>query len=364
MLHAAQSDIPQTARAAVITGYGQPLSIRTDYPVAQPESLQPNQCLVRLEYTGVCSSDLNMKEGGFGADPTELPRVGGHEGVGRVVAIGGNTTSNVKIGDRVGVKWIATSCLRCNFCLQGAESSCPETNAHIHGKTVHGAFADYVVAYSDYVTPIPEGLSSAEAAPILCAGVTVYKAIKSSGATVGQWILISGAGGGLGHLGVQYASAMGLRVIAVDTGDDKRDFCLSLGAEAFVDFRKSEDVPAEVKRVTSDGLGVTAAVVAAGDPRAYEQALWCLRPTGTLVCAGLPPGASTLSFVIPYLIVFVHRSSPSFTRNRQDVIEALDLAARGKVKTRLEIRDFGEVNRALEDLRSGKVTGRIVLKIS
>ncbi|KAG5652129.1 hypothetical protein H0H81_006205 [Sphagnurus paluster] len=198
-------EIPTTARAAVLSEFNQPYSLRTDYPVKQPAELAPGECLVKIEYSGVCHSDLHIKKGDWTFKPT-LPLIGGHEGVGRVVAIGEHSDAGpIKLGDRVGLKWIAD-------------------------------------------------------------GLTVYKALKQANVKIGDWVAISGAGGGLGHLAVQYAVAMGLRVVAIDTGEAKKELCLKLGAEKWVDFRESTDLTKDVQAAT-DGLGPQGAIVATGDVR-------------------------------------------------------------------------------------------------
>ncbi|KAF5370380.1 hypothetical protein D9758_006893 [Tetrapyrgos nigripes] len=356
-------DIPQTARAAVITQVKEDLVLDTSYPVPSPADLQPAQCLVKISYAGVCHSDLSVKDDEWGL-PLRLPLVGGHEGIGTVVAIGAHTVdSSVKVGDRVGLKWIAKSCLRCELCRKRMEACCPLLPTHATGRSVNGTWADYVVGWTDYVQPIPESLDSAAATPILCAGVTVYKAIKQTKATIGEWIAISGAGGGLGHLAVQYAVAMGLRVIAIDTGESKRDLCVNqLGAEKWIDFMESDDVIRDVKETTG-GLGPHAAVVAAGHAMPFNQALRYLRAAGTLVAVGVPAGAAMLNVPIGLLVPKCLNIVGSSTGNRQDVAEALGIVAQGKVKCHYEVRDWKEVNSVLKEMQEGKITGRVVLKL-
>ncbi|KAK7458841.1 Alcohol dehydrogenase, variant 2 [Stygiomarasmius scandens] len=258
-------DLPKTARAAVITEFHKDLDLSDSHPVPSAADLKPGTCLVKVDYAGVCHSDLHVKNDAFGL-PTPLPLVGGHEGIGTVVAIGNHTVdSPVKLGDRVGMKWTARSCLKCESCRKGMEGCCAMTVTHSHGCSVDGTWADYVVAWTDYVTPIPASLDSAAATPILCAGITVYKAIKQSNTKIGDWIAISGAGGGLGHLAVQYAVAMGLRVVAIDTGASKRDLCLNvLGAEKWIDFMETKDLVKDVIEAAG-GLGPHAAVLAVGN---------------------------------------------------------------------------------------------------
>lgn len=183
-----------------------PLQVREDWPVAQPEDLKAGEVLVRIAYTGVCHSDLSVWEGGGPPLPKQFPMIGGHEGTGYVAAIGANTKTKLKVGDAVGVKWLAHTCLGCEDCRKGYETTCGE--AGVHGLTCHGTFQQWCVSFADHVTPIPKTLDLASAAPILCAGMTVYKALKQIGGSPGEYVVIPGGGGGLGHLACQYARAI------------------------------------------------------------------------------------------------------------------------------------------------------------
>ncbi|KAJ7665601.1 chaperonin 10-like protein [Mycena rosella] len=358
------STIPQKARAAVITQFGPGLALMEDWPVVQPSELSPGECLLKMDYAGVCHSDLHITEGGWGE--VKFPRVGGHEGIGHIVAIGEHTTASpVKIGDRVGMKWTARACLRCELCRMGHESCCAMASTMSHGYGVDGSFAEYAVSYVDYVTPIPDDLASAAATPLLCAGLTIYKALKETHPKVGNWVAIPGAGGGLGHLGIQYAVAMGLRVIAIDTGAVKRDLCLKLGAEKWIDFKESKDLVEDV-REASGGQGPHAAVVTAANTGPLDQAVMYLRPRGTLVAVGLPSGQPVLTVPVGVLITKVNRLYLlhfPVINTRQDVIEALDIAARGKVVCHHEVRDLFQVNSAFAEMSAQNVVGRVVLKM-
>ncbi|KAJ7500498.1 chaperonin 10-like protein [Mycena galericulata] len=352
--------IPRTARAAVIAVLDQDLVLKDDQPVIQPSELAPGECLVKIDYAGVCHSDLHVKEGGWG--PLELPRVAGHEGIGHIVAIGEHTVgSPVKIGDRVGIKWIANVCLKCEMCRTGNEPCCTMATM-AHGFRVDGSFADYALSYVNYVTPIPDNLDSAAATPLLCAGLTIYKALKETKPQIGNWVAIPGAGGGLGHLGIQYAVAMGLRVIAIDTGDTKRDLCLKLGAEKWIDFKTSKDLVKDV-REAADGLGPHSAVIVASNPGPLDQAAQYLRPKGTLVAVGLPSGLAMFQIPIGLLVAKCLTIIGSAIGSRQDVAEALEIAARGKVACHYQVRDFSEVNSVFAEMAAQTVAGRIVLKM-
>ncbi|MCO5549022.1 hypothetical protein L7F22_002488 [Adiantum nelumboides] len=206
----------------------------------------------------------------------QLPLIGGHEGAGVVVQLGPGADEYVKVGDRVGIKWLADSCLKCDQCRRGHEPNCSQ--AQCSGFTMDGSFQQYAIASARHLTPIPDSLDLETASPLLCAGVTVYRAVKEARLTPGETVAIVGAGGGLGHLAVQYAVNAGYRVIAIDSGAEKEKLARSLGAEAFVDFAKEKDLVQAVKDTTADKQGPSAAIVAASGGKAYEQALDYLRP--------------------------------------------------------------------------------------
>ncbi|KAG6811714.1 hypothetical protein H0H92_006171 [Tricholoma furcatifolium] len=351
--------IPETARAAVLSAHGEKYVIKNDYPVPQPASLRPGECLVKIEYTGVCHSDLHIQKGDW-ARKSILPLIGGHEAVGRVVAIGEHSdmgVGTVKVGDRVGVKWIANVCLMCENCRKGNDSCCPVSFAKAHGFTCHGTFAEYVLSYVNYVTPIPTNVDSAAATPILCAGLTAYRAVKDCNAKIGDWVAIPGAGGGLGHLGTPTS-----HVPPPNTGEAKKELCMKLGAEKWVDFKESTDLIKDVQ-AAADGFGPHAAVIVVGDARPFNQALMYLRMAGTLVAVGMPGGNAQLNVPVTLIIGKKLTILGSALGNRQDVTEALDIVASGKVKCQYQIRELGEVNEVLEEMESGKIVGRVLLKI-
>ncbi|KAF5341285.1 hypothetical protein D9757_014545 [Collybiopsis confluens] len=351
--------VPATARAAVITTIKEDLQIK-DVDVVQPSDLLPGECLVKIDYAGCCHSDIHVRDNDWGT--TRTPLIAGHEGVGYIVAIGANTVGSlVKVGDRVGTKWIANACLKCEMCRLGWESCCDIGRTTSHGHTVDGVFAEYTRCWVDYVTPIPEGLDSAAVAPLLCAGLTIYRALKQTNAKPGQWVVISGAGGGLGHLGIQLGLAMGLRVIAIDTGTEKKELCMKLGAEKWVDFIEAGDNIVDKVKEAAGGPGPHGAVIAVGNATPFNQALMYLRATGTLVAVGLP-GPSSGSLNIPFHSLFL--SASILLEALLDMAEVLDFVAQGKVHCHHEVRDFGEVNNALRDLAQGKIKGRVVLKIA
>ncbi|KAG2139546.1 chaperonin 10-like protein [Suillus cothurnatus] len=354
------SNIPKTQTAAVVPYHGAALEIRKDHPVKQPSELAPGECLVKLSCTGVCHTDLHASKDDWPLH-ANTPLVGGHEGVGEVVAIGENTGEcPVKIGDRVGIKWLAYSCLNCEQCRNGREQNCPK--ARLSGFTVDGTFAQYTVSYVHHVTPIPPNLDSNAAASILCAGVTVYRALKYSRAKIGEWVVLPGAGGGLGHLAVQYAVAMGFRVVAIDTGLEKKNLCLELGAEKWIDFREAKDIVQAV-REACDGEGAHCAVVTTASGSGYTQAVDYLRAGGTLMAVGLP-GEAKLEASIFFTVFKSINIIGSYVGNRQDAVEALEIASRGKAVVRYECKGLSELTEVYDALKEGKVAGRIILEMS
>lgn len=350
--------IPLTQKIAHFVKKGGPMIVEQG-PVTQQKDLKPGEVLVKIIYSGVCHTDLHVMKGDWPLDSI-VPCIGGHEGAGYVVAIGDNTHTDLKIGSRVGIKWLAYSCGSCELCRKGYESSCEK--AECSGFSVDGTFQQYCVSFADHVSPIPDGLSLKLAAPILCAGVTVWKAVKAADLIPGETIVISGAGGGLGHLAVQYATNMGLRVIALDGGDDKKALCEKLGAESFVDFTTSQDLVGDLKKATG-GKGPHAAVVTASNAKAYEQALDYIRNGGILVVVGLPAEAYIKASVF-FTVFRSLRIVGSYVGNRADAIQALDFAARGKVTTTVDKElPLESLPQVFDDMSAGKVVGRIVLNL-
>ncbi|KAG7379861.1 alcohol dehydrogenase [Phytophthora boehmeriae] len=350
-------DIPKTQTAVVYDACGAPLQIRKDWPVLQPSELKPGQVLVRMAYSGVCHSDILLWDGTANLPGRKLPIAGGHEGTGYVAAIGEYTQTSLQIGDPVGIKFMASCCLGCEDCRKGNESTC-ENIIH-HGSAIDGTFQQWCVSYADHVTPLPEGCDLASITPVLCAGWTVYASLKSFGGVCGEFVSVPGAGGGLGHLACQYALAMGFRVIAIDTGDEKRKLIESYGIKDFVDF-KSDNVVEKVKEL-SGGRGVHAACVVSNSSRSYTEALQYLRPNGAMLLVGVPSDGSPTPIHVGIAANFMYRIFGRNTGNRQDAVEAVDLAAEGKVKSNYTIDDLQNLPQVFKDMGSGEHVGRIVL---
>jgi len=349
-------EIPTKQWAQVLEKTGGPVEYK-EIDVRQPG---PDEVLVNVKFSGVCHTDLHAVNGDWPL-PTRLPLVGGHEGAGVVVAKG-ELVDDVEIGEHVGIKWINGSCLACDFCQQSDEPLCAK--ATMSGYTVDGSFQQYAVAKAAHVARIPKDVDLAAVAPILCAGITVYKGLKESGARPGQSVAIVGAGGGLGSIAQQYAKAMGLHVIAIDTGDDKREMCLNqLGAQSFVDFATSKDVVKEVQAATPDGLGPHAVLLVAVNERPFQQAAEYVRPRGTVVCIGLPANAYLKAPVFESVIRMVTIKG-SYVGNRKDTSEAIDFFRRGLIKAPYKIVGLKDLPKVYELMQGGKIAGRYVVDTS
>jgi len=347
--------VPRTMKAAVVEEFGKPIVVK-DLPVPEPGY---GQVLIKVIASGVCHTDLHVRQGDWIVKP-KLPIIPGHEGAGIVAKLGPGVTT-LEIGDRVGHAWLHDSCGGCDYCLNGWETVCGKQNQT--GFAAHGCFAEYTVAEAAYVGRIPDKLSFAQAAPILCAGVTTYKALKETEAKPGQWVAIMGACGGLGHVGCQYASAMGLKVCAIDFGPDKRNYALNtLHCDAFVDVQgKSQAEVVEAVKKACGGVGAHGSLILAPKPEAYQQGVDMLRPMGFAVGIALPPG----TFPIDIFTLILHRKTVrgSIVGTRKDLNECLAIAGSGKVKCTVTERKLEDVDAVLNDLEAGRIKGRCVLRI-
>ncbi len=337
-----------TMKAAINTEYKGKLAI-TDLPI--PE-VGPNDVLVKIAACGVCHTDLHACHGDWPVKP-KMPLVPGHEGVGVIEKLGSNI-KHLEVGDRVGVPWLYSACGHCEFCLDGRETLC--LSQHNTGYSIDGGYAEYCLAHGDYIIKIPKGLGFAEAAPLFCAGVTTYKALKVSGAKPGQWVAIVGVGG-LGHLAVQYAKAMGFNVIAVDTGKEKMALAKELGTDITLDFK--EVVPSEA--IFEQVGGAHAVVCTAVSKPGFEQAYKSVRRGGKCVLVGLPPEDMPL----PIFDTVLNGVSVvgSIVGTRKDLQECLEFAAQGKVKAIIEEKKLEDINEIFDDMLKGEINGRIVVTI-
>ena len=337
-------------QAAVVEQFGKPLVLK-EVDIPTPGA---GQILVKTEACGVCHTDLHAANGDWPLKPT-LPFTPGHEGIGIVTALGSGVTA-VKEGDRVGVPWLYSACGHCEYCLAAREPVCAD--AQFGGYTRNGGFAEYIVADPNYVAHIPASLAAREAAPLICAGITSYKGIKETQARPGEWVVVSGVGG-LGHLAIQYAKAMGLFVCAVDIDDGKLAHAKRLGADAIVN-AKEGDAVAAVKRAT--GGGAHGVLITAPSLGAFKQGVGMTRKCGTCVLVGLPPG----EFPTPLFDVVANCITirGSFVGNRRDMAEALAFAAAGKVKADIELQPLSAINDVFARLTRGDVPSRVVLEFA
>ncbi len=337
-------------QAAVLHDFKEPLVFEE---VPRPQ-LEPGDVLIKVKACGVCHSDLHVADGDWSqlAAIVKRPLILGHEIAGRVVEKGGDV-HDLQIGDRVGVPWVHWTCGECELCLEGNENLCPKQK--ITGVTVDGGYAELVKAPASHALKIPDGLSSVEAAPLFCAGVTVYRALKQARVTPGQRLAVFGVGG-LGHLAVQIGRGLGADVTAIDISDEKLALTKSLGASTVFNAASTSGV----KELRNKG-GVHIALVASASRAAYDTAFSCVRPTGTLLVVGLP--AENICFPPILMAAAEVRIQASAVGTRQDLREVLALAATGKIRCRVGTRPLSEANQALEQLRNGQVSGRIVLVI-
>jgi propanol-preferring alcohol dehydrogenase len=336
-------------KAAVVREFGKPLEIE-EVDVPTPGA---GQVLVKIEASGVCHTDLHAAEGDWPVKPNP-PFIPGHEGVGYVVGVGAGVT-HVKEGDRVGIPWLYSACGHCEHCLGGWETLCEDQKNT--GYSVNGGFAEYALADAGYVGRLPDNVGFVEIAPVLCAGVTVYKGLKMTETKPGQWVVISGIGG-LGHMAVQYAKAMGMNVAAVDVDDKKLELARRLGAEVTVNCRELDPAGYLKKEIG----GAHGALVTAVSPKAFEQAIGMTRRGGTIALNGLPPGEFPLSIFDMVLNGTTVRGS--IVGTRLDLQEALEFAGEGKVKATVAAEPLENINDIFSRMHEGKIEGRIVIDMS
>ncbi|KAG5357383.1 Alcohol dehydrogenase 2 [Yarrowia sp. C11] len=338
--------IPKTQKGVIFETSGGPLMYK-DIPVPVPAD---DEILVNVKFSGVCHTDLHAWKGDWPLD-TKLPLVGGHEGAGIVVAKGKNVTT-FEIGDYAGIKWINKACYTCEFCEVAAEPNCP--NATMSGYTHDGSFQQYATANAIQAAHIPKNCDLAEIAPILCAGITVYKALKTAQILAGQWVAVTGAGGGLGTLAVQYAKAMGYRVLAIDTGADKEKIPRTSS-------RTSKDLVKDVQEATKGGPH--AVINVSVSEFAVNQSIEYVRTLGTVVLVGLPAGAVCKSPIFQQVARSIQIKG-SYVGNRADSREAIEFFSRGLVKAPIIIVGLSELESVYKLMEEGKIAGRYVLDTS
>jgi alcohol dehydrogenase, propanol-preferring len=335
-------------KAAVLHELKHPLSMEE---AAEPR-LDTNEVLIEVEACGVCHSDLHVADGDWPqiVPITKMPLILGHEIAGRVVKKG-VSVDNLDLGDRVGVPWVHWTCGECEFCREGSENLCSKQT--ITGVTVDGGYAEFVKAPASHALKIPDGLSCIEAAPLFCAGVTVYRALKRAQIKPGQRLAVFGVGG-LGHLAVQIGRGLGAIVTAIDVTDEKLARAKELGASVTLNSAAS-NVVKEMRRAG----GVHAALVASAAKAAYDTAFRCVRPTGSLLVVGLP--SESICFPAIQMAALEVHIQASSVGTRDDIKELLAMAAAGKIHSQITTRPLADANAVLAELREGRVSGRIVL---
>jgi propanol-preferring alcohol dehydrogenase len=336
-------------KAAVVTSFDAPLALE-ERPVPTPAA---GQVVVQIEASGLCHTDIHAAHGDWPVKPTP-PFVPGHEGVGIITAVGADVTQR-SVGERVAIAWLGHACGHCDHCISGWETLCEQQRNS--GYSVDGAFAEYAVADADYVVPVPAEVSAFDAAPLTCAGVTTYKAIKVASIVPGERVAIFGVGG-LGHLAVQYARLVGAEVIAVDLTEEKLQLARELGADHTVNAATTDPVSA-----IADLGGADVAVALAVTPKAFEQAFASLRRGGRLVCVALPP-ESDGPMHLPIFETVLKGISVigSIVGTRQDLAEVFRLHALGRTRVVAESRKLDEVNDAIEDVLHARTAARLVFQ--
>ncbi|MEG7427182.1 alcohol dehydrogenase AdhP [Serratia marcescens] len=313
--------------------------------------LKHGEAALKMECCGVCHTDLHVKNGDFG----EVPGITlGHEGIGVVSAVGEGVTS-LKVGDRASVAWFYQGCGHCEYCVSGNETLCRSVkNA---GYSVDGGMAEECIVVADYAVKVPDGLDSFAASSITCAGVTTYKAVKISDIKPGQWIAIYGLGG-LGNLALQYAkNVFNAKVIAIDVNDGQLEFAKQIGADLAIN-SKTQNAEEIIQQQTG---GAHAAVVTAVAKAAFNSAVNAVRAGGKVVAVGLPPESMDLS--IPRLVLDGIQVGGSLVVTREDLKEAFQFAAEGKVTPKVTKRPLGDINAIFDEMKAGTIRGRMVIDL-
>lgn len=335
-------------KAAVVTEFHKPLKIM-EVPVPTPG---PNDVLVKMLVTGVCHTDLHAAHGDWPVQP-ELPRIPGHEGIGEVVEVGSEVT-HLKVGDVVGIPWLHTACGHCEYCLTGRETLCEAQQNS--GYSVDGSFAEYALMDANYTIVVPKEVAPEIAAPLFCAGVTTYKALKVANVKPGEWVSIVGVGG-LGHVAVQYAKKMGMKVVAVvPPNDPSAKLAKECGADLVYD-GPGNDAGTWIKEHTNGG--VQGVVVTAVAKQPFSQALQSIKRGGRVVPVGLPPESMEIS--IFDTVLGGHEIVGSIVGTRMDLVETLDLARDGEIKPIITMKKLEDINEIFDDMLNGTINGRVVV---
>ncbi|MCX4966738.1 zinc-dependent alcohol dehydrogenase [Streptomyces sp. NBC_00654] len=311
-----------------------------------------HQVLVRMETSGLCHTDIHVARGDWPVKPSP-PFVPGHEGIG-IVEAAGDQVGHLAVGDRVAIPWLGEACGHCDHCVSGWETLCLQQRNS--GYSVDGSHTEYALAHGTYVVPVPDGIDPLDAAPLTCAGVTTYKAVELSGARPGTRALISGIGG-LGHLALQYARIFGAETIAVDVTDEKLALARELGADHVIDARV-QDVAEETRRLG----GADAAISLAVSNESFGAAYGALRRGGTLVLVALP-AAGKLELPVFDTVLNGTKVVGSIVGTREDLAEVFQLHRLGRTRVVRETRGLDDINTSIDEVLSGKVSGRLVFDL-
>ncbi|KKA28035.1 hypothetical protein TD95_005243 [Thielaviopsis punctulata] len=345
--------LPTANKAAVIQDQGPSFSL-TIASVPLPP-LPPSSVLVRMIASGLCGTDLSICLGAFG--PTQPTP--GHEGIGRIISIGSAVNAHeCPPNTLVGIGFIRDACSFCTGCRRD-ETRC--TLRAMAGVNIPGCLAEYAIVPARYVTRVPDSVPPEILAPVMCAGVTAYKALRVAGLRAGHTVVLTGGGGGLGQMGVQYAKAMGVRVVVVDAGPEKGAAVLRLGAEAYVDFLK-EDVVERVRELTG-GEMAAAVLVMAGNIPAYNQAMDLVGMYGTVVCVGICKPGDKMGVDPKLMIDNGIRILGSMVGGRQDIKEAMDFVKQGRVKPAVRVVGVSDINSVMQEMKAGTLTEKVVVEL-
>ncbi len=337
-----------TYRAAVVHSFDRPLTIER----VTPPALKHGQIRVKVEACGLCHTDIHAAHGDWPVKPSP-PFTPGHEGVGLVTELGAGVTE-VALGERVAMPWLGYACGVCDYCVSGRETLCEQQQ--MMGYTIDGGFGEFATAYARYVVRVPDDVDPIDAAPLTCAGVTTYKAVKVAGTRSSDFVAVFGVGG-LGHLAIQYAAIAGGRVVAVDLFDDKLELARELGAEFTINARREDPVEA-IKKLG----GVDQAIALAVSPKSFEQAYESLRRGGTLVFVALPAD-NYVQLPIFETVLNGITVVGSIVGTRTDLREVFELHAAGRTRVIREVRSLETVNESIADVEAGHVAACIVFEM-
>ena len=335
-------------KAAVVTDFHSPLEIQ-DLPIPEPG---PGEVLVRIETSGLCHTDIHAAHGDWPVKPTP-PFIPGHEGIGIIETLGAGVSTRT-VGEGVAIAWLGYACGECRYCIGGWETLCLKQENS--GYSVNGTFAEYAIAPAAFATPVPDAVSSRDGAPLTCAGVTTFKAIKVAGVVPGETVAIFGVGG-LGHLALQYARIAGGFVIGVDIEDTKLAMATELGADHVINSRTTDPVAG----IEALG-GADVAVALAASPQVFDQAYRSLRRGGRLVCVALPADNAALTLPIFDTVINGKTVIGSIVGTRNDLADVFALHAAGRTKVIAVDRKIDEVNQSIDDVLAGRIPARVVFQ--